>query len=235
MRDFCHRLAESEGFERFIITLIVLNALCLGAETDPILTEHYDDLIWAVLAGSQLVFVIEIAIRLVACAPNFGKFFRSFWNTFDFIVVAGSLLPVVGAFATVARVLRVLRVLRIVSVSDELRVFLSRMQTSLGTLIFAGFIWAIFAYVYAIAGFYLFADADAPRWGSLSQCFETVFLLTLLQDAGAALKALPAGSGVYFVMFYAGLVFLGLNTAAQLVNFGRNSGQEMRSRAGEGA
>lgn len=235
MRDFCQKLAESEGFERFIITLIVLNALCLGAETDPILTEHYDDLLWAVLAGSQLVFVVEIAIRLLATAPNFGRFFRSFWNTFDFIVVAGSLLPVVGAFATVARVLRVLRVLRIVSVSDELRMFLSRMQASLGTLLFAGFIWAIFAYVYAIAGFYLFADADPVRWGSFAKCFETVFLLTLLEGAADALRTLPHGAGLYFALYYAGLAFLGLNTAAQLVNFGRENSQKQCCGAGEGA
>jgi len=67
--------------------------------------------------------VLEIGLRLLARRPLAG-FFRDGWNLFDFAVVAVSLLPVAGSFASVARIARALRVARLVSLSPELRLII---------------------------------------------------------------------------------------------------------------
>jgi voltage-gated sodium channel len=44
-----------------------------------------------------------------------SEFFRDRWNTFDFVIVAVSLVPMVGSLSLAGRVLRPLRLLRVVS------------------------------------------------------------------------------------------------------------------------
>ena len=70
-------------------------------------------------------------VRLLAHGKRWGMFFRDGWNLFDFIIVAASLLPQVGAFATVARLARLLRVARLLSVSPELRLIVTTMLHSI--------------------------------------------------------------------------------------------------------
>jgi hypothetical protein len=68
----------------------------------------------------QTIFVVEIAIRLLAHWPHLGRFLRDGWNVFDLAVVAASLLPQAGAFAMVARLARLMRVTRLISVLNNL-------------------------------------------------------------------------------------------------------------------
>ena len=56
------------------------------------------------------------------------------WNVFDFSVVALSLLPAAGPFATVARLARVLRVARAVSSMPELRLIIGTMLRSIRSM-----------------------------------------------------------------------------------------------------
>ena len=50
-----------------------------------------------------MAFVAEILIRIAAFGTRPWRFFLDGWNVFDFSVVALSLLPAAGPFATVAR------------------------------------------------------------------------------------------------------------------------------------
>ncbi|MDY6993029.1 MAG: ion transporter, partial [Pseudomonadota bacterium] len=80
-----HRLAlwlDSSSVRHVIIFLIVINAIILGMETSPTLSEYYG--FWLRLIDTLIlsVFVLEIVLKLYA----FGKqFFRSSWNIFDFL------------------------------------------------------------------------------------------------------------------------------------------------------
>ena len=109
------RLTESDGFESFITTLLVLNAFALAVEA---LADvgAYDRWLWIFFDVSQAVFVVEIALRILGYGPRFGAFFRDGWNVFDFVIVALSLVPVIGSLSFAARVVRVLRVLRFLRV-----------------------------------------------------------------------------------------------------------------------
>jgi voltage-gated sodium channel len=220
MIALCRKIADSEDFHRFILFLILLSALTMGFGAVPDLAEMYDDHLFVIDTVVQVVFVIEILIRLLAQAPRVGGFFRDRWNVFDFTVVALSLVPAVGSFALIARLLRVLRVLRVFSVSAPLRRFLARLQEALDELFSAAVIALVVGYMFVIAGHYLFADIDPARWGGLREAVLSVFYLALFQDVKSFVAPLVDRTMFalfYFVLFYAATVGLAISVVVAAV------------------
>jgi voltage-gated sodium channel len=113
LAQIARTITEDDRFRSAMLGLIVLNALCLGVEAVPELEDHYTELLDWILAVSQAVFVIEIALRITAHHPRPRTFFADSWNRFDFLIVAASLLPAVGSATLAARALRVLRIVRL--------------------------------------------------------------------------------------------------------------------------
>jgi voltage-gated sodium channel len=103
MRARLLTLVEKPGFQRFILAVIVLNAITLGLETWPPAMRAAGGIIVAIDRIALAIFTIEVTMRLVAHGP---RFFRDPWSVFDFSVVAIALIPASGGFA----VLRALRV-----------------------------------------------------------------------------------------------------------------------------
>ena len=201
MLKYIRAWAEDEGFQSFILGLIILNAIAMGLETSVEFCALYGDYLSWLFWGSQIIFAFEILIRLIAFFPRLRHFFGDFWNTFDFVIVAFSFLPMVGNFVLVARLLRILRVLRAVSVSDKLRSFLSGMHMSLSIVLHASCVAAVLLYVFAISGFYLFSEIDPAHWGSLGRAVLSVFYGLLLQDVPKLVEPVAASSGLNLLFF----------------------------------
>lgn len=231
MIRLCRAIAENEGFHTIILMVIVVNALMMGLETFPEMNQSYESWFILVFAVSQIVFIIEIAIRLLAFAPRIGGFFRDFWNTFDFVIVTASLIPAIGPFSLVARLLRVLRVLRVFSVSDELRIFLTSTKNSIAVCTRAALILSVFIYIFAISGFYLFSEIEPQKWGSLGRAVLSIFYLLLLQDIDTFIEPLVAQSPLYLFFFlgvYFPVLVLMTNVIATVVakNFSGEGGKQ---------
>ena len=157
---------ESPPFHRTVVALILANAALMGLETSQAIAARWGGAMAAAQVAFQLVFVVEITLRLAAHGRRPAAFFRDGWNVFDFVVVATSFLPVAGAFTTVARLARVLRVARLVSALPELRLIVGTMLRSIPSLGHVVALLGLLLYVYGIFGYHLFA-ADAPKhWGS---------------------------------------------------------------------
>ena len=109
------RLTESDAFESVIATLLVLNAGALLLESIADVGE-FDLYLWVFFVVSQVIFVVEIVLRVASYGPRFREFFRDGWNVFDFVIVVLSLAPEIGALSFGARIVRVLRVLRFLRV-----------------------------------------------------------------------------------------------------------------------
>lgn len=219
MPTLCRQIAESEVFQTFILILIVFNALVMGFETVPAANAFYEDEFFLVFAISQVVFVIEILIRLIAYAPRFLRFFDSFWNTFDFTIVALSLVPMVGPFTLAARLLRVVRALRILSVSDKLRGFIEHFHVSLEIMIRMTLVLAILVYVFAVSGFYLFNEINPAHWGDLGSAALALCYLMLfneIREVFQGLAAAPFAAAIYFLAFYGAYLSLLFNTLAAI-------------------
>ena len=134
MIHIVRRIADHPRFQQFILGVIVVGAIVIGVETSATLTARYGGVIVALEMLIQTIFVVEIAIRILACWPRPLAFFRNSWNLFDFVVVATSLLPQAGPFAVVARLARLLRVTRVVSSFPELRLIIGTMVRSIPSM-----------------------------------------------------------------------------------------------------
>jgi voltage-gated sodium channel len=208
------RIADDPRFQYFILGVIVLAAVVVGVETSATLTARYSSVIVALEAVIQAIFVLEIAIRVLACWPRPMAFFANGWNVFDFSVVAASLLPQAGAFAMVARLARLMRVTRLVSAFPELRLIIGTMVRSIPSMGHVIVLLGLLLYVYAIVGFHFFRDADAAHWGSLGTALLTLFQMLTLEgwvEIQAAVIAAHPWAWLYFGSFVFVAVFVVVN------------------------
>ncbi len=214
------RIASSRWFQNAALAVIVANAVLIGIETSPALWESYGSVFNALNAAVQVIFVVEIAVRLFAHAPRIHRFFLDGWNVFDFTIVALSLLPAAGPFATVARLTRLLRALRVVSALPELRLIVATMLRSIPSLANVVVLLGLILYVYAVVGVHLFAGVDPGNWGSLPRAALTLFeILTLegwVEIMNTSLAATP-WAWIYYVSFVVLAVFVVINLFIAIV------------------
>jgi len=183
MLKLIQRISANQHFPDIVLVLLVILAMTMGAEATPPIAASYGGLIATILTVLQAAFVIEILIRVLAYLPRPQDYFSRFWNSFDFIVVALSLLPAIGGLGLVARLFRLTRLVRIVSVSGALRSFSSGRTRGIAAVISALLMLGLLWYVMALAGFYLFAATSNGHWASMASGLINVGQLLVIQKA----------------------------------------------------
>lgn len=210
----CRRIATSERFGRVVAIVIVCNAALLGVETSPAITERYGGLLHVLNNVFLLFFIVELAIRITACWPRPQAFFKSGWNVFDFTIVALSLLPFNGEFATVGRLVRLLRIARLLSVSPQLRLLVDTMLRSVASIGHVMLMLGVLVYMYAVVGVSLFRETAPQYFANLGVAHLTLFQLVTL-EAWSEMQAAVIGehpwAWVYFATFIVIAVFLVFN------------------------
>lgn len=162
-RERTRLLVESKPFQRAIIVLIVLNAVILGLETYPAVTDLAGEALHVVNAVIIGVFVVEIALRIFAHGLSF---FRSGWNWFDLFVVVVALIPASGE-AAVLRILRLLRVLRLLSAVRSMRLVVAALGASIPGIASIGGLLFMVTYVFSVAATTLFGAQNPAHFGDL--------------------------------------------------------------------
>jgi len=161
-----------------IIGVIVFNAIILGMETSSTIMGSFGPLILALDTACLAIFVVEIALKLIALGP---RFFRSGWNLFDFVIVGIALIPAAQGLS-VLRALRILRVLRIVSAVPSLRRVVEGLLTALPGMGSVFFLMSIIFYIGAVMATKLFA-ASFPEWfGTIGESLYTLFQIMTLES-----------------------------------------------------
>jgi voltage-gated sodium channel len=211
---WCRRIAASRLFETSILAVIVANAVLLGLETVSQIAARHGNILFLLNMLFQAVFVVEIAIRMTAYWPRPLGFFRNGWNVFDFIVVAGSLIPGSAASTSIGRLLRLLRVTRLVSISPGLRLIVTTMLTSIPSMGHVVALLSLLIYIYAILGFQFFHTVDPIHWGSLSSAalslFQVITLEGWVEMQNAVIHERP-WAWLYFASFIVVAVFVVIN------------------------
>lgn len=205
--QYLRTLVASDGFRSAILFLIVLNAFAMGLEATPAAADKYATPLTWVFVVSQVVFVAEIVLRILA-APR-GEFWRDSWNVFDFIVVVLSLMPAIGEFALVARVFRILRVLRIVSVTDVLLGTVLRKEGDTKPVMLSLLLGVLTTYVFTLIGFHVFGDSH-EGWGSFAASAAMLFGM-LSPEGFAAVAEAGVGALTFCTAFYLVLVSIVAN------------------------
>ena len=202
---------ESAKVSRFIIVLIVVNAIVLGLETSPTVMR---------VAGGELalinqiilgLFVTELLVKMLA---HGFRFFRSGWNLFDFVIVGVALVPASGPLE-ILRALRILRVLRLFSQVPKLRAIIESLMRALPGMGWTALLLMLIFYIFGVMGTLLFAEAFPEYWGSLGKSLFSLFQIMTLESwsSGIARPMLEAFPWIwlYFVPFILISSFMVLN------------------------
>ena len=175
------QILANKLFEFFIISIIMVSALTVGAKTYDISpTALY--LLNFLDIGITIIFVVEISIRFMATHPK-SSFFKNGWNIFDTLIVAISLIPIDNTdMALVARLIRVFRVLRMISIVPELRMLLNSLLLALPRLGYVMALMFIIFYIYAAIGSLIFEKINPVLWGDISISMLTLFRVMTFED-----------------------------------------------------
>ncbi len=173
---------ESRGCTVAITTLILVNAVTLGFETDKDIVARYGTLLHWIDRVILVLFTLEISAKLYAFRLGF---FRSGWNLFDFAIVTIAWLPASGALS-ILRALRILRILRLLSVVPQLnRVITAIGQSIPGMLSVIGVLGLVF-YVSAVLATKLFGqhpDPNLQEWfGNVGASAYSLFQIMTLES-----------------------------------------------------
>ncbi len=181
-RAYIANLVEGNRFITFIITLILINAVSLGLETDQKMIATYGNELYWIDKVILIAFTIEIALKFFAYRLSF---FRSGWNIFDFVIIAIAWAPTSGPLA-VLRTLRILRVLRLISVVPQMRRVISAIGHSIPGMVSVVGVLALIFYVCSVLATKLFGthpNANMQEWfGSLSASAYTLFQIMTLES-----------------------------------------------------
>ena len=181
LRDRFETLRSNKIFETFVILVIVISALMIGAKTYPIPYEAAQ-VLRLLDMGITIFFLVEILIRMAA-EKNLKSFFSKGWNIFDFLIVTASLIPVDDSEAALlGRLLRVFRVLRLVSIIPELRILMNAFVTAIPRMGYVSLLMFIIFYIYAAMGSMFFHEINRELWGNITIAMLTLFRIATFED-----------------------------------------------------
>jgi voltage-gated sodium channel len=211
LTDWLRRIVENPRTDRFVMGLIVLNAVTLGIETSHTVMDRWGWLLNTIDHVVIAVFVVEIAARLVV---QRGAFFRDGWNIFDFVVVGIALAPATEAFS-VLRALRVLRLLRLVTAVPTLRRVVGGLIASLPGMGSIFLLILLVYYVFAVMAVNLYGDEFPELFGTLPRSLFTLFTIMTLEGwVEGVVKPIMATrpyAWLFFIPFIVGTTFTVLN------------------------
>ena len=203
MIDFFSKLRDNNFFQFVVVTIIILNAILIGATTyelEPLFLNFIHLLDYAI----TIFFVIEILIRFIGEKEK-KNFFKDGWNLFDTIIVAISLIPIPNNSSyLVLRLLRIFRVLRLISVIPDLKKIIEAILASIKRVFYVSLLLFIILYIYATMGSILFGADDPQRWKDLGISLITLFqVLTLSswENVMLPMQSIYWWSWIYFFSF----------------------------------
>lgn len=177
-RERLESFVTSPLFERFIIGVILFNAVTLGLETAPWAMDRFGPALLTLDALALGIFVVEITLKLVAMGP---RFFKRAWNLFDLTIVLISLAPASEGFA-VLRAFRILRVLRLMSMLPSMRKVVQALLEAIPGMGSVLALLSLVFYVFAVMATKLFG-ASFPEWfGSIGGSLYSLFQIMTLES-----------------------------------------------------
>jgi voltage-gated sodium channel len=176
--DRLRQIVTSPRTERFILALIILNAITLGLETSAWVMDRIGPVLLVLDKIVLAIFVVEVVARI---AVHRLAFFKDPWSLFDFGVVAIALVPAAGPFS-VLRALRILRVLRMITIVPSLKRVVGALISALPGMGSIVLLMGLIFYVASVMATKLFG-ADFPQWfGSIPASAYSLFQIMTLES-----------------------------------------------------
>ncbi|XP_067360817.1 calcium channel, voltage-dependent, L type, alpha 1D subunit, a isoform X3 [Channa argus] len=168
-------VVNSTGFEYIMFVLIMLNTLCLAVQHygQSAMFNYVMDILNMVFTA---VFTVEMVLKLIAFKPR--HYFADAWNTFDALIVVGSVVdiaitevnptetPQVDEMGntedsarisiTFFRLFRVMRLVKLLSRGEGIRTLLWTFIKSFQALPYVALLIAMLFFIYAVIGMQMF-------------------------------------------------------------------------------
>jgi voltage-gated sodium channel len=215
-RGKVEKLVESGVFQIVVLTLIIVNAVILGAETFPGVKERFGDVLMLTDRVIIYAFVGEIILRILA---EREAYIRNGWNVFDFVIVMISLLAATSGLAAL-RAFRVLRVLRVITVIPRMRLVVSAFLDSIPGITSVGVVLALIVYVFAVISASLYGPDHPQLFGDVFTAMYTLFQVMTLEgwpDIAATVAETHTRSWIFFLTFVMIATFTMLNLFVGIV------------------
>ncbi|MBQ4833358.1 ion transporter [Pseudoalteromonas sp. MMG010] len=212
LQQLFERIDKSKIFQSFVIAVIIISALTVGAHTYTLHPTVELILNWMDIAITGF-FLIELVIRFIA-SRGIKHFFSKGWNIFDTLIVLGSLYPAAGSAMLLARLLRIFRVLRLVSMIPELRLLVNALLKAIPQMGYIALLMFVIFYIYAAMGSMLFADINPTLWKDVSISMLTLFRVATFEDWTDIMyetMAVYELSWIYYLTFIFLTAFIFLN------------------------
>jgi voltage-gated sodium channel len=199
-RQRAKALVDHPSFQRFVIVLIVVNAITLGLETSPRLMADAGDLLHLADRIALGMFVAELGLRFYA---NGLRFFRDPWSVFDLLVVGVALVPAAGPLAML-RTMRVLRILRLVSAVPAMRRVVRGLLAAMPGMASVAGLLSLVIFVAGVMATKLFGDITPEHFGDLGTTFFTLFQIMTGEawpDIAREVMAEAPWAWIFFVIY----------------------------------
>jgi len=215
LRAALAHFVESQFFTIFITTLILINAVTLGLETNKEMVASYGHALYWIDKLILVIFTFELLLKFYAYRLSF---FRSGWNLFDLVIVTIAWLPTSGALA-VLRALRILRVLRLISVVPQMRRVVAAIGHSIPGMVSVVGVLGLIFYVAAVLATKLFGTHPDPymqEWfGTISASAYTLFQIMTLESWSMGIvrpvMEVHPNAWIFFIIFILIATFTMLN------------------------
>jgi len=217
--DAIKRVERSVVFQGFIISVIVVAALTVGAKTYP-LPYGIDKAINYLDTFITVFFLLEISLRFLASESKV-RFFKEPWNIFDMVIVVGSLVPISDTdMVLVARLLRVFRVLRLVSIIPDLRFLINALFKAIPKMGYIALLMFIIFYIFGAVGSIFFQGVNDKLWGNIAISMLTLFRIATFEDwtdvMYETMEVYPL-SWIFYIVFIFLTAFVFLNMMVGVV------------------
>ncbi|XP_072288010.1 voltage-dependent L-type calcium channel subunit alpha-1F isoform X2 [Pyxicephalus adspersus] len=200
-------MVNSTGFEYIMFVLILLNTIALAMQ-------HYEqskpfnyamDILNMVFTG---LFTVEMVLKLIAFRPK--HYFCDAWNTFDALIVVGSLVDIAVTEVnssedssrisiTFFRLFRVMRLVKLLSKGEGIRTLLWTFIKSFQALPYVALLIAMIFFIYAVIGMQTFGkiamqDGTQINRNNNFQTFPQAVLLLFRCATGEAWQEIMLAS-----------------------------------------
>nr|XP_028567899.1 voltage-dependent L-type calcium channel subunit alpha-1F isoform X5 [Podarcis muralis] len=200
-------MVNSTGFEYIMFVLIMLNTIALAVQ-------HYEqsqpfnyvmDLLNMVFTG---LFTVEMVLKIIAFKPK--HYFCDAWNTFDALIVVGSVVDIAVTEVnssedssrisiTFFRLFRVMRLVKLLSKGEGIRTLLWTFIKSFQALPYVALLIAMIFFIYAVIGMQTFGkvamqDGTPINRNNNFQTFPQAVLLLFRCATGEAWQEIMLAS-----------------------------------------
>ncbi|KAJ8370159.1 hypothetical protein SKAU_G00101870 [Synaphobranchus kaupii] len=200
-------IVNSTAFEYIMFVLILLNTVTLAVQ-------HYEqskpfnytmDILNMVFTG---LFTVEMVLKILALRPR--HYFADAWNSFDALIVVGSVVDIVvtefsssedssRVSITFFRLFRVMRLVKLLSKGEGIRTLLWTFVKSLQALPYVALLIAMIFFIYAVIGMQTFGKIAMQDYTQINrnnnfQTFPQAVLLLFRCATGEAWQEIMLAS-----------------------------------------